>query len=56
MKQFRKILITLAILSYVELFGLINADDDLRIPGGMKLYDIFTFLIILHRLLRKTLL
>lgn len=48
MNRFRKTLVTLTILAYTEFFGLINADEEMRIAGGMKIYDIFTFIIIIH--------
>ncbi len=47
MPRFRKILITLSILSYVDFFGIINTDLEYRL-GGLKLYDVFVLLIVAH--------
>src|SRR4051812_9599398 len=47
MPRFRKILITLSVLSYVDFFGIINTDLEYRL-GGLKMYDVFVMLIVAH--------
>jgi len=47
MHRLRKILITLSLLSYTDLFGIINTDLEYRM-GGLKLYDVFVLLIVAH--------